>query len=248
MGGRLKEITDTQGRVSRSQGSRLTGGVRRPQVRRESTLNTSGSGGSTQSARTNNTTHVVSSTSTQPEATELQQDDSETSELLIGVAAEAPVLASHDVPTAPVHDLEAVADYWYALSHVGGVFRLDSEKYVFQDWDTESALFKVRNVNVWQQSCTTETSLYSMAHTCTSSVSLGDPESTGTRAHVLSGRPYTPAYTNRLYIPTPPSLKHFLTSLLCLSALLYSSIKPRLETSMFTPAHPRTGDTSRGSA
>ncbi|KAJ2968282.1 hypothetical protein NUW54_g13262 [Trametes sanguinea] len=38
---------------------------------------------------------------------------------------------------------DAADDYWYALSHVGGVFRLDSAQYVFQDWDVNALSLKL---------------------------------------------------------------------------------------------------------
>lgn len=38
---------------------------------------------------------------------------------------------------------DVVADYWYALTHVGGVFRLENTMYVFQDWDHKLETIRV---------------------------------------------------------------------------------------------------------
>ncbi|KAI0638143.1 hypothetical protein C8Q77DRAFT_412950 [Trametes polyzona] len=44
-----------------------------------------------------------------------------------------------EVDTTPGH----VADYWYALSRVGGVFRLDGGLFVLQDWDIKVSALKL---------------------------------------------------------------------------------------------------------
>ncbi len=53
----------------------------------------------------------------------------------------------NDVPQgpAPLSDAqeESLSDYWYALTHVGGVFRLEKRHFVFQEWDNKSESLKV---------------------------------------------------------------------------------------------------------
>ncbi|CDO77056.1 hypothetical protein BN946_scf184455.g6 [Trametes cinnabarina] len=49
------------------------------------------------------------------------------------------VSGTHPPATAMNPDVE---DYWYALTHVGGVFRLDREQFVFQEWDSKEGLVR----------------------------------------------------------------------------------------------------------
>lgn len=59
--------------------------------------------------------------------------------------ATAAVLPLSD-PLAPVGLAppdERLADYWFALTHLGGVYRLESSHFVVQDWDSKEECLQV---------------------------------------------------------------------------------------------------------
>ena len=65
-----------------------------------------------------------------------------------------PILGGDIAQVADVSDVslpqeELISDYWYALTHVGGVFRLENHHYVFQDWDSKTESLKV----CWMRVC-----------------------------------------------------------------------------------------------
>ncbi|KAK7043581.1 hypothetical protein VNI00_008192 [Paramarasmius palmivorus] len=59
-----------------------------------------------------------------------------------GVGLEMPVPNGNtDNPSAPLSD--DLDDYWYALTHLEMVLRLDDKLFVFQDWDSEHQCLKI---------------------------------------------------------------------------------------------------------
>ncbi|KAJ2966991.1 hypothetical protein NUW54_g13643 [Trametes sanguinea] len=149
MGGRLKQISDAQRPATRRQTSRLTSGSRSCGVAPEDTPSKS----------TTPTLPVPAPRVTRNDtASSLLSSvqDSDTAVSMIPAATLAPVRVPQPTPSQIPSSLnappsqeashssiatrdDAVEDYWYALSHVGGIFRLDSAQYVLQDWDTKAA-------------------------------------------------------------------------------------------------------------
>ncbi|KAF5378208.1 hypothetical protein D9615_007539 [Tricholomella constricta] len=58
--------------------------------------------------------------------------------------------ATEQLPEPPQRPLDnADAEYWYALSNVGAIFRLDKYMFVFQNWDATSRMLEIPRRSHW---------------------------------------------------------------------------------------------------
>ncbi len=152
---RLKKVKDTEDIVPIRQASRLLGAQRGTAA---SGRNTSGSAtrtrmsGATDEPATSDVRHSLgqsSSTSLPPTAPlpplsqpVLDLADPDGDLMHIPRAASVYDVLRGPAPLSYAQE-ESFSDYWYALTHVGGVFRLEKRHFVFQEWDSKSESLKV---------------------------------------------------------------------------------------------------------
>ena len=164
MGGRLKHVADTQTQVTQRQASRLGGaGVQKRKEGRNSSSSTLRGGSQAASANPMPPSFSLWSpladapapAANRPPVPEGVQHPlaSEDDRLDSLSGSGATTLAGHGLAQAgdPVIGIrqEVVEDYWYALSHIGGIFRLDSAQFVFQDWDIKVESLKVSTIGTF---------------------------------------------------------------------------------------------------
>ncbi|KAI0373712.1 hypothetical protein BV20DRAFT_988743, partial [Pilatotrama ljubarskyi] len=167
---RLQKITDTEVKVSRRQSSRLQTGARLSRTQQEERSSELATTGSREPLRHPQRASEGSSPihSSQPSITPpvdmgFMLGDT-TFSLELAATEQACPGNPASLQSRPGLEDEAVADYWYALTHVGGIFRLEQAQYVFQEWDTKSASLKLgayvhlvrlpRGPNEYGSSCT----------------------------------------------------------------------------------------------
>ncbi|KAI0370901.1 hypothetical protein BV20DRAFT_965977 [Pilatotrama ljubarskyi] len=148
--GRLQEITDTDVKVSRRRTSRLQTAApttcARPEAHASGVPTSSSRGPAQRSHRTGEAPLPMPALLPPIAAADWDPgrllDDNEP-HLALHVPAQASSNSLALSQSTQSFEDEVVAGYWYALVHVGGVFRLEPTQYVLQEWDTKSASLKL---------------------------------------------------------------------------------------------------------
>ncbi|RDX43443.1 hypothetical protein OH76DRAFT_1199505 [Lentinus brumalis] len=151
---RLKKVKDTEHVVPVRQASRLLGAQRATSARRDTSSGAARTrvGGATGGSATSGAGRDLGRSSSTSLAHSLPAPPSSQPAIDLPFldGDHAPVPSAAEVANGtqdpvPLSDMQqdAITDYWYALTHVGGVFRLEKRHFVFQDWDSKAETLKL---------------------------------------------------------------------------------------------------------